>query len=45
MLPHRCPHCDRVLKLRGRRLLAALVLATIGGVVLGRVTRRTNQDA
>ena len=41
MLPHRCPHCDRTLELRGQRLLAALVLATIGGVVPGRVMRRT----
>ena len=36
MLPHRCPACDRVLELRGRRLLAA-----VGGVMLGRLTRRT----
>ena len=41
MIPHRCPHSDRTLELRGRRLLAALVLATAGAFVLGRVTRRT----
>ena len=40
MIPHRCPACDRTLELRGRRLLVVLVLATAGGVVLGRATQR-----